>query len=135
MTYRGRVADLLGLNWSEMAHASSRRTGVVGHSGFNLEVFWKHPPELMLPESTKPTGPQNLKGMPANFELAVLQGLMNERRFREEYSPVVLHVGDGTMFAYARESFVDRHQGDSRIEVLPWQQLRDAPAETALTTH
>jgi hypothetical protein len=108
---------------------------MVGHSGFNLEVFWKHPPELMLPELTKPTGPQNLKGMPANFELAVLQGLLNERRFREEYSPVVLHFGDGTMFAYARESFVDRHQGDSRIEVLPWQQLRAAPAETVLTTN
>jgi len=60
---------------------------------------------------------------------------MNERRFRQEYSPVVIHVGAGTMFAYARESFVDRHQGDSRIEVLPWQQLRDAPAETALTTN
>jgi len=135
VTYRGRVLDMLGLNWSEMAHASGRRTGVVGHSGFNLEVFWKHPPELMLPELTKPTGPNNLKGMPANFELTVLQGLMNERRFREEYSPVVLHVGNGTMFAYARESFVDRHQGDSRIQVLPWQQLRAAPAETALTTN
>lgn len=135
VTYRGRVVDLLGLNWSEMAHASGRRSGMVGHSGFNLEVFWKHPPELMLPELTKPTGPKNLKGMPANFELSVLQGLMNERRFREEYSPVVLHFGDGTMFAYARESFVDRHQGDSRIELLPWQQLRDAPGETALTAN
>jgi arabinofuranosyltransferase len=131
VAYHGRVLDLLGLNWPAMAHASGRRRGMVGHSGFDLDVFWKHPPELMLPELTKLTGPHNLKGTPANFELSVLQELMNQRRFRQEYSPVLIHVGDSTMFAYARASFVDRHQGDSRIQVLPWQQLRDAPAEVS----
>jgi hypothetical protein len=126
VTYHGRVLDLLGLNWVEMAHASGRRVGMVGHSSFNLDVFWKHPPELMLPDLAKPDGLVNEKQTPANFELWVLHGLMNQRQFREEYSPVLIHAAGGTVFAYARESFVDRHQGDARVEVLPWSRFRDA---------
>ena len=42
VSYRGRVVDLLGLNWAEMAHASGRRRGIPGHCGFDPAVFWKH---------------------------------------------------------------------------------------------
>lgn len=129
VTYHGRVVDLLGLNWSEMAHASGRRTGMPGHSAFNLDVFWKHPPELMLPELSKPAGMPNEKSIPANFEVRVLHGLLNQRQFRTEYSPVLVHVGDGTVFAYARESFINRYAGDSRVEVLPWTRFKDAPTD------
>lgn len=135
VTYRGRVADLLGLNWVEMAHASGRRTGMVGHSGFNMDVFWKHPPELMLPQMVTRTAKLVEKQTPANFELWVLQGLMNQGRFREQYRPVLIHVDDGEIFAYARASFVSRHDGDSRVEVLPWERFRDAPAATAVAPH
>jgi arabinofuranosyltransferase len=135
VTYQGRIVDLLGLNWSEMAHASGRRVGMAGHSAFNLDVFWKHPPELMLPELSKPTGLQNEKAVPANFEIWVLQGLLNQRQFRDEYSPVLVHVGGGTVFAYARESFVSRYVGDSRVEALPWTRFRDAPAEPTVTVN
>jgi arabinofuranosyltransferase len=135
VTYQGRIVDLLGLNWSEMAHASGRRVGMAGHSAFNLDVFWKHPPELMLPELTQPTGLPNEKAVPANFEIFVLHGLLNQRQFRDEYSPVLVHVGGGTVFAYARESFVSRYVGDSRVEVLPWTRFRDAPAEPTVTVN
>ncbi|HEY2399014.1 MAG TPA: hypothetical protein VGI23_01605 [Steroidobacteraceae bacterium] len=135
VTYQGRIVDLLGLNWTEMAHASGRRTGMVGHSAFNLDVFWKHPPELMLPELSKPAGMPNEKGIPANFELWVLHGLLNQPQFRAEYSPVLVHVAGGTVFAYAHESFVNRYVGDPRVEVLPWTRFRDAPTESAVTAN
>jgi hypothetical protein len=108
---------------------------MVGHSAFNLDVFWKHPPELMLPELSKPAGMPNEKAIPANFELWVLHGLLNQRQFRAEYSPVLIHIGGGTVFAYARESFVSRYVGNSRVEVLPWTRFRDAPIEAAVTAN
>jgi hypothetical protein len=126
VTYHGRVVDLLGLNWAEMAHASGRRTGMPGHSAFNLEVFWKHPPQLMLPELANRGKPLNEKQTPANFELWVLQGLMNEPRFREEYRPVLIHMNDGGVFAYARTGFLDRHANDPRVEALAWERFRPA---------
>jgi arabinofuranosyltransferase len=135
VTYHGRVVDLLGLNWSEMAHASGRRVGMVGHSSFNMDVFWKHPPELMLPDLAKPEGLPNEKQTPANFELWVLHGLMNQKQFRAEYSPVLVHVSGGTVFAYARRSFVDRHPGDARVEVLPWARFRDPAPVAQVTEH
>ena len=136
VTYKGRVADLLGLNWVEMAHASGRRTGMVGHSSFNMDVFWKHPPELMLPQLVGHGSPPLLeKQTPANFELWVLHGLMNQPQFRREYSPVMIHGDAGDVFAYARQSFVDRHQGDSRVEVMAWERFRDAPPESSNAAH
>ncbi|MBS0418843.1 MAG: hypothetical protein JSR66_14100 [Proteobacteria bacterium] len=135
VTYHGRVADLLGLNWVEMAHASGRRTGVVGHSGFNLDVFWKHPPELVLPQLLTQTVKLDEKQTPGKFELDVLHGLMNQPEFREQYEPVFIH-GDGVkLFAYARASFLKRHDGDPRFEVLSWSRFRDVPAEAAVAAH
>jgi arabinofuranosyltransferase len=131
VTYHGRVVDLLGLNWAEMAHASGRRTGMVGHSAFNLDVFWKHPPQLMLPELAGGKNPLKEKQTPANFELWVLHGLMNQPRFREAYRPVLMHVGDGGVFAYARTEFIDRHTHDPRVEALAWERFR--PAATTVT--
>jgi hypothetical protein len=131
VTYHGRVVDLLGLNWAEMAHASGRRTGMVGHSAFNLDVFWKHPPQLMLPELAGGKNPLKEKQTPANFELWVLHGLMNQARFREAYRPVLIHVGDGGVFAYARTEFIDRHTHDPRVETLAWERFR--PAATTVT--
>ena len=60
MTYRGRVADLLGLNWCDGSRFESSHGGGGGHSGFNLEVFWKHPRSSCLPELTnqQPSEPE-----------------------------------------------------------------------------
>jgi arabinofuranosyltransferase len=127
VTYQGRVLDLLGLNWTEMAHASGRRTGMPGHSGFDLQVFWKHPPGLMLPDLMDPANPLNEKQTPGRFELSVLQGLMNEKRFRDDYRPVLMHLSDGEIFAYARADFIDEHHDDPRIVAMAWERFRSPP--------
>jgi arabinofuranosyltransferase len=130
VSYHGRVLDLLGLNWAEMAHASGRRTGIPGHSGFSLQVFWKQPPQIMLPTLTQADDPVDEKQTPGRYELSVLQGLMNEQRFRDDYRPVLMHLGDGEIFAYARVDFIDAHHNDPRIEPLAWERFR-SPLPTA----
>jgi len=73
-----------------------------GHSAFNLQVFWKHPPKLMLPQLIGPANPLVEKQTPGGFDLYVLQNLLNEKQFRDGYRPVLMHLGDGEIFAYAR---------------------------------
>jgi arabinofuranosyltransferase len=135
VSYQGRVVDLLGLNWAEMGHASGRRTGIPGHSSFNLQVFWKHPPKIMLPELMNPANPLNEKQTPGRFELSVLQGLMNEKRFREDYRPVLMQLGDGAIFAYARADFIDEHQNDPRVVPLAWERFRPPPPTVSVATN
>jgi hypothetical protein len=134
VAYHGRVVDLLGLNWAEMAHASGRRTGVPGHSAFNVDVFWKHAPQLMLPRLTDPANPLDEKQMPVQWELSVLHGLMNEQRFRDNYRPVFMRLVDREIFAYARTDFVDKHRNDSRIVPLSWERFRPLPSAGSVGT-
>ncbi len=48
MTYDHEVLDLLGLNWTKMAHApdDGSRSDVANHLGFNTNVFWESPPDV-----------------------------------------------------------------------------------------
>jgi hypothetical protein len=127
MSYNGRVFDLLGLNWAEMAHASGRRKGLPGHSAFNGPVFWKYRPEIMLPRLTDPADPLNEKQTPSRWELSLLHGLMNETRFRDEYRPVFLRLGAEEIFAYARADFLNKYDNDPRIVAMSWEGFRPLP--------
>jgi hypothetical protein len=135
VSYHGRVVDLLGLNWAEMGHASGRRTGMPGHSAFNLDVFWKHPPQVILPRLTDPAKPLDQKQTPSHYELSLLHGLMNEKRFRDDYRPVLMHLGDGEIFAYARTDFIDRHQDDPRVVPMAWERFRPPPPRVSVATN
>ncbi len=134
LTYNGRVADLLGLNWVDMAHATGRRLGLPGHSAFNTDVFWKQPPEIMLPELIDEANPLIEPQMPGHWELSLLHGLPNEQQFRESYQPVKLHLGNGEIFAYASKRFIERHSGDARIEPLPWGRFRPPQPKRGATS-
>ena len=47
--YDGPVLDLLGLNWTRMAHSNADRRGIrTGHGAFSPEVFWTQPPDLLV---------------------------------------------------------------------------------------
>ena len=132
MSYNGRVADLLGLNWAAMAHGSGRRTGLPGHSAFNAQVFWTSPPDLMLPEFIDAASPFGEKQLPGHWELSLLKGLMNEQGFRDDYRPVVLHLGGGAeVFAYARVDFLQRVHDDPRVVAMSWERLRPIPRTIA----
>ncbi len=50
MGYTGPVQDLLGLNWTAMAHAEPDdiTAQITNHTGFNQNVFWQNPPDIFL---------------------------------------------------------------------------------------
>lgn len=50
VTYDGVVWDLVGLNWSAMAHAEGDRKGYPGHSAFNKAVFWQTQVDIVSPQ-------------------------------------------------------------------------------------
>lgn len=50
MGYTGPVQDLMGLNWTVMAHAvpDNVTAQITNHTGFNQNVFWDNPPDIFL---------------------------------------------------------------------------------------
>jgi arabinofuranosyltransferase len=50
MAYSGPVQDLLGLNWTVMAHAEPDEVTaqITNHTGFNQNIFWGSPPDIFL---------------------------------------------------------------------------------------
>jgi hypothetical protein len=71
--------------------------------------------------------PLDEKQTPDRYQLSVLQGLMNEQRFRDHYRPVLMHLGDAEIFAYARADFIDAHGDDPRIVPMAWERFRPPP--------
>ena len=51
MTYQGPMQDLMGLNWTVMAHAEPDAliADIKNHTGFNTQVFWDQPPDIFVP--------------------------------------------------------------------------------------
>jgi hypothetical protein len=128
VTYHGRVVDLLGLNWAEMAHATGRRAGPRGHAAFDPGVFWKHPPALMLPTLIDAANPLDEHSTPSPDDVSVLKGLLDETRFRSEYQPMLVSLAGSRMFAYARSDMIEQYRHDGRVMALDWKAFREPAA-------
>ncbi|MEE9368223.1 MAG: hypothetical protein V3V05_05090 [Pontiella sp.] len=94
LTYSGTVLDLMGLNSTEMAHATGSRSGYKNHSGFNREVFYRWNPDIVL------------GGDSAEFDSLVLNGLHDEPRFSVMYTKSTLHRNGAEVQAYFRNEFL-----------------------------
>jgi hypothetical protein len=85
MGYDGDVQDLMGLNWTVMAHAEpdDLSSGVINHSGFNQNVFWISPPDIFVPRSVEcPSNWVSLDG----FLDRVTDEISNSPAFRDQYA-------------------------------------------------
>lgn len=84
MAYDGPVQDLLGLNWTQMAHApyDGQSPGIANHDSFNQTVFWQSPPDIfVIHKADCPQTWQPLEG----FLGQVSDEVSGEDRFREFY--------------------------------------------------
>lgn len=83
-TYRaGPIYDLLGLNWSAMAHATDDLSGThKNHGAFSSAVFWKVRPEIVTPRLRHCN---DFAGYPDTFSRSILKGLYDSNRFNREY--------------------------------------------------
>ena len=50
-TYHGHIFDLMGLNWTDMAHSNrTHNSGAAkNHAAFSREVFFDHYPDIVTP--------------------------------------------------------------------------------------
>ena len=94
MTYPGEVVDLLGLNYTPMAHAPGDRKGITAHASFNKDVFWQNPPGLVEPMLCRSDKLENAYADPENWSHRILKGLPADERFIEKYAYAAIETPD-----------------------------------------
>jgi arabinofuranosyltransferase len=119
--YPGPVYDLLGLNWVTMAHASTERRGISGHSAFSARVFWAETPDLVSFRivAQRPRGACDLYGEWAAWQDTFFRGLLSTDRFRRDFVAVAVPIRDGWLGGFARRAWVARSLPE-RGEVFEW---------------
>jgi hypothetical protein len=104
-----------------------RRVGVLLN-----ELAEKPAPDVgVLPAGGIAANPVGEKQTPDRYELSVFRGLMDEKAFRDEYRPVLMHLGEGEIFAYARKDFIAMHRDDPHLISMSWERFR--PPEPAVS--
>jgi arabinofuranosyltransferase len=107
--YEGRVVDLLGLNYTPMAHHGGERKGRHGHAAFSADVFWSAPPEVVGAHVFQ-NEPQHACGIIYPFENQIFGNLYQEPRFREEYQAAYFRGRDVPYVAgFFKRDFLKAH--------------------------
>lgn len=116
--YNGKTIDLLGLNNTVMAHASSVKTGYRNHASFDKKGFWQLKPDILgtafggevIKDSANFVLYENMPGFrESNFIYACMKHIHDDDDFRENYIPALLkHKGDSYfVFGYYAKTFLD----------------------------
>jgi hypothetical protein len=103
--YEGRVVDLMGLNWTAMAHSPGDRKGTRNHAAFQPAVFWREMPEIVTPYLLM-FRPETACDLHDPFADLVLGRLFSTRRFREHYAAGYLDTPGGAVGGYFLRSWI-----------------------------
>lgn len=84
MTYKGNIYDMMGLNWTKMAHANRKhnKNSLKNHSAFDKTVLFQTKPDILFPAINNHDC-KNLKR--DEWRDAVLVGLFDDPRFSNIY--------------------------------------------------
>ncbi|NDW01740.1 hypothetical protein [Salipiger sp. PrR002] len=122
LTFDGELRDLMGLNWVEMAHANPIKIGVRNHASFDVDTFWKYPPDVVAQFNKRKCQSEQWSAT-ARFPSTGVSQLFSQQRFRELYAPVTFERADGACAnAFAARDWLARAQG-GRVSVLEWDAL------------
>ena len=130
--YDGRTIDLLGLNDTLMAHATTVKKGPKDHASFDIPSFFKLHPDfvdgyfLTSDESQRFILPENTPDWGKSFEANVLKNIFLDTAFIRQYQPVLIDRArwPACFFTYARVDYIDSlRQKNFRITLL--QRKRD----------
>lgn len=121
LAYDGHIYDLLGLNWTEMAHANPIKVGMRNHASFDKPTFWEHRPEV-LANFNRPCSDGDTQSYWSTND-AAFDGLFSDPRFREEYLPVKFHDAGTCWPGFAVPAWLDQVAGDDSVQVLSWANL------------
>ena len=117
LTYDGRIYDLLGLNWTEMAHANPIKVGMRNHASFDKAMFWNNRPDI-LALFNRPCGDGATLTFWATNDDA-FDNLFEDDRFRDAFVPIRFREGDRCWPAFATGDWLNSTD-DPSIEILDW---------------
>jgi len=120
LAYDGKILDLLGLNWTVMAHANPVKIGMRNHASFDNATFWKYAPDVVSAFNR-----QCKSGTTLSFwasDDAAFRGLYGDEDFRAAYLPVLFTEGDDCWPGFATPDWANRVQLDGMI-VLDWNNV------------
>ena len=113
MNYPGVVYDVLGLNWTKMAHAGDVNTGVVkNHGSFHADVFIEARPDLAF--ARQGDCGDGREGVLSGWTKAITADISDSAWFKETYEGV---CGKGVVF-YARRELLPLLR-ENGFEVYP----------------
>lgn len=121
LTYNGELRDLMGLNWFEMAHANPIKIGMRNHASFDVETFWKHPPDL-LPQFDKTDCHRNDWTLTGSEKSHGIPQLFVQPRFQETFTPILLEKEDICVNAFASNSWLSLIE-DNAITIIGWDNV------------
>ncbi|MCV6585597.1 MAG: hypothetical protein OIF47_08685 [Marinibacterium sp.] len=118
LTYDGYIYDLLGLNWTEMAHANPIKVGMRNHASFDKTVFWAHPPDVVS-IFNKPCLAEGADPFWAVDDTA-FHGLATDADFRARYQPVTFVQRDRCWPGYATPDWLAQAEGQPGVAAYDW---------------
>lgn len=117
-TYHGPVDDLMGLNDTRLAHAAPVKVNYApkGHQSFNEDLFFRYPPDILLPLS-RPSGQPlqleeigNVNLSEDDFENEIFQSVFNERSFWRSFELAAVRRNNGpalVCIGYFRRDYLE----------------------------
>ncbi|MEM8580044.1 MAG: hypothetical protein AAGF50_02455 [Pseudomonadota bacterium] len=125
LAYDGHIYDLLGLNWTEMAHANPVKVGMRNHASFDKPTFWAHQPDVIATFNVPCLeGTQRFGMRAAASPLDAFAGLFYERRFQEEYVPVLFQSEGQCWPGFARPAWLDTVGDQSGVQAVAWSDVQ-----------
>lgn len=118
LEFRGKVYDIEGLNWVEMAHAARVKSGPAGHDSFDAKVIYRTLPDIMHLLQQDPAAPTV-----ASFTTAATKDVASEARFREFYVPVRFDLSTGPYQTFASRAWLTRIPRGAVAE-LTWSSVK-----------
>ncbi len=121
LAYDGVILDLLGLNWTEMAHANPVKIGMRNHASFDAATFWKHAPDVVSAFNRACT-----TGQPLRFwetDDAGFGGLFSDTKFRQTYVPISFHNEGNCWPGFAKPSWINSLENEGRVNIFEWADI------------
>jgi len=118
MEFRGKVYDIEGLNWPEMAHADKVKSGPAGHDSFNAQVLYRNVPDVLHLLQQDPAAPRV-----ASFTTAASKDVASDSRFRALYVPVVFTLSDGPFVTFASRAWLV-HARPGPVAMIDWDRVK-----------
>jgi hypothetical protein len=131
-SYKGKTIDLLGLNNTIMAHASSVKEGYRNHASFDKKGFWKLRPDILgtfiganvVSDTTFFVLPENTTNYrSSDFAYLCYKGIFDDVEFRESYFPALVKnkTEDYFVFSYYNKEFLLSLKNSGKYIIKPLQ--------------